>query len=276
MHLEIFDVEHGACALLTADNRARMMIDCGHNASTGWRPGTWLKQSGISQLEMLTVTNYDEDHVSGFGNLLDNVHVQWIKRNATVNAATIRRLKSEDGMGPGIERLVDALENRFTQFAGPNNPLPTFAGLEVREFYNSYPTFEDENNLSLLTLLKCNGTGVLFTGDLERAGWLKLLEREDVRQALRETSVFIAPHHGRESGCCDEIFEFCKPFYIVISDKGYMYDTQKTASYYHDKAKGGPFRDQGTRHVLTTRRDGSIAFNLGTASWGPAQASAAA
>lgn len=57
MQLQIFDVEHGACALLTADNEARLMIDCGHNASTGWKPGSYLKQQGISSLEMLTITN---------------------------------------------------------------------------------------------------------------------------------------------------------------------------------------------------------------------------
>jgi hypothetical protein len=37
MKLQIFDVEHGACSLLTADNNARVMIDCGHNATTGGR-----------------------------------------------------------------------------------------------------------------------------------------------------------------------------------------------------------------------------------------------
>jgi hypothetical protein len=46
MKLQIFDVEHGACSLLTADNNARLMIDRGHNATTGWKPGTYLAQPG--------------------------------------------------------------------------------------------------------------------------------------------------------------------------------------------------------------------------------------
>lgn len=46
MQLQIFDVEHGACALLTADNGTRLMIDCGHNATTGWRPGSYLLFGG--------------------------------------------------------------------------------------------------------------------------------------------------------------------------------------------------------------------------------------
>jgi hypothetical protein len=47
MHLQIFDVEHGACALLTCDNGARLMIDCGHNSTTGWYPGDYLASLGI-------------------------------------------------------------------------------------------------------------------------------------------------------------------------------------------------------------------------------------
>jgi hypothetical protein len=44
MYLEIFDVEHGACALINTSNGKRVMIDCGHNAATNWRPGYHLSR----------------------------------------------------------------------------------------------------------------------------------------------------------------------------------------------------------------------------------------
>ena len=47
MLLDIFDVEHGACALITTSNGKRVMIDCGHNAATNWRPGSALVLAGI-------------------------------------------------------------------------------------------------------------------------------------------------------------------------------------------------------------------------------------
>ena len=148
MGLQIFDVEHGACSLLTADNNTRLMIDCGHNATTGWKPGTYLTQQRIPQLDMLAITNYDEDHASGADDLFDNVYVSWLLRNPSVSGATIKTLKREQGMGPGIERLVHAMENVFT---GPGAlPLqePVFQGVARQSFYNSYPLFDDENNLS--------------------------------------------------------------------------------------------------------------------------------
>ncbi|HSS50926.1 MAG TPA: hypothetical protein VLX28_18450 [Thermoanaerobaculia bacterium] len=267
MQLQIFDVEHGACALLTCDNHTRLMIDCGHNSTTGWRPGTYLEQQNISTLEMLAITNYDEDHVSGIANLRDNVDVRWLLRNTSVSGAAIRNLKSEDGMGAGIERLVYEIENVFTGDGGID-PLPNFSGLEWQAFWNEPSTFDDENNLSMVVHLKCHGVGVMLPGDLEREGWLELLKRYAFQQALRDTSVLVASHHGRESGCCREIFNYCHPFYVVISDRGYLYDTQRTIPFYRSVAQGGPFRDE-VRRVLTTRRDGRIGFTFDPNDWGP-------
>jgi beta-lactamase superfamily II metal-dependent hydrolase len=148
MDLKIFDVEHGAFALLTCDDDTRLMIDCGHNGDTGWRPGTYLREEGIETLEMLAITNYDEDHVSGIDDLLRNARLKWLSRNRSVSTAILRNLKSEDGMGVGIERLCKAIDETFT--GDSSAPQPTFAGLKKSYFFNSYPTFDDENNLSMV------------------------------------------------------------------------------------------------------------------------------
>jgi beta-lactamase superfamily II metal-dependent hydrolase len=269
MQLEIFDVEHGACALLTCDNGTRMMIDCGHNATTDWRPGTFLRrQRGTTDLEFLVVTNYDEDHVSGLPNLLDNVNVRWLIRNKTVTPERLKYLKSEDGMGRGIEALTDMAKIYASE--GVGTARPECPGVERKIFHNDYPAFEDENNLSLVLYLQVNGIGFLFPGDLETKGWESLLAKsEEFRQAVKNTHVLIAAHHGRENGICDDIFAKygCSPYWVVISDKGYMHDTQKTAPYYSSKVRGGGFRNEN-RKVLTTRKDGAVTFWFENNKWG--------
>ncbi|RZI42481.1 MBL fold metallo-hydrolase [Herbaspirillum sp. HC18] len=267
MQLEIFDVEHGACALLTCDDGKRMLIDCGHNASTSWQPGTTLRRRGVKRIDMLTVTNYDEDHVSGLPNLLDNVDVGWLWRNKSVTPETLKKLKSEDGMGPGIDALV-GMAQRYT--GGNGNASPEFPGVVARVFCNHYPKFDDENNLSLVLHLTIDGVGFLFPGDLEKAGWETLLkENAGFREAVKNTHVLVASHHGRENGICDDIFEKygCKPIWVVISDKGYKHDTQLTVPYYKSKARGGSFRGED-RWVLTTRNDGTIIFWFDSGKWG--------
>jgi beta-lactamase superfamily II metal-dependent hydrolase len=265
MRLQIFDVEHGACALLTADNSARLMIDCGHNASTAWYPGAYLQHNNISVIDILAISNYDEDHVTGIRDLFNHVTVGALWRNKSVTPEIIQNLKSEDGMGRGIEFLSEQIRI----YTGPPSQVE-FSGLEMTAFCNDYPIFDDENNLSMAVFLKCHGIGVMFTGDLERAGFKELLKRESFRQALKATRVYVASHHGREGGCSDEVAALLTNVnYVIISDKGYAHDTQRTLPFYSQIAKGGPFRDQGTRRVLTTRNDGRIAFEFTPGRWYP-------
>ena len=75
--LQIFDVDHGQCALLTmpAVGRTayRVLIDCGHatNFMGGpWYPGAHLQGLGVDYVDMLVCTNFDEDHMSGYPDLV--------------------------------------------------------------------------------------------------------------------------------------------------------------------------------------------------------------
>jgi beta-lactamase superfamily II metal-dependent hydrolase len=238
------------------------------NATTGWKPGSYLRQNRIQTLEMLAITNYDEDHVSGANDLFGKVNVRWLWRNKSVDSRTLKSLKSDTGMGPGIERLASEIENTYTGGAGETEPV--FQGVNLRTcFYNRYPSFDDENNLSMAVFLQCYGQGIMFTGDLERAGFIELLEDPAFRDALSKTNIYFASHHGRENGCSPEIgVLLTNVFYVVISDKGYQHETQETIPFYSDIAKGGPFGGT-TRKVLTTRNDGRILFRFDQGSWGP-------
>lgn len=265
MKLQIFDVEHGACALLTTDDGKHIMIDCGHNSDTGWNPGDYLRSIGVGHLDMLVITNYDEDHASGLPNLLKRVTVTQLVRNQSVTPDTLQTLKSEDGMGAGIERLAQMMRD-YAELG----PLLTFAGVETELFYHSYPTYDDENNLSVVLKLTINGVVFIFPGDLEKAGWKALLENDaSFRQAVMACNVLVAAHHGRENGYYPELFTKygCNPYWIVISDKGYQHETQETVQAYKQHAKGFEFRGE-KRWVLTTRNDGHITFWFANGQWG--------
>lgn len=255
MEIEIFDVEHGACALITADNSSRLLIDCGHNSTTDWRPSNSLPARGIHTVEALVVSNYDEDHVSDLPNLLQNVYVPTLWRNPSVGAYDLYRLKSESGIGAGIGTLAHMAGNHYV--APLAKPLD-FGDLRISYFWNTYPGFDDENNLSLVTILQYHDLGIIFPGDLEKAGWQQLLLRRDFQLALSGVNVFVASHHGRETGYCPEVFDYCFPEIVVFSDKSVVHETQKTAGLYRQHTRGVRFFDGETRHVLTTRNNGYI------------------
>lgn len=254
MEIKIFDVEHGACALVTADTGAHMLIDCGHNSTTDWRPSTYLPQIGVNIIDRFFITNYDEDHVSDLVNLRAKIAIKLLHRNKSVTPNDIERLKSETGMGNGVAEAVK-MANEYTH---PVTNPPDLGALTYDVFYNTYPNdFDDENNLSLAVFLHYNNIHIVFPGDLEKAGWEKLLKNEKFQNALSEVNVFVASHHGRESGCCEDVFKYCNPEVAIMSDMATQYDTQKTASWYGDRVSGIPWNG-GTRKVLTTRKDGRI------------------
>ena len=138
-------------------------------------------------------------------------------------------------------------------------------GLRVWMFHNNYPSFTDTNNLSLLIFVDVGGLSFVFPGDLERAGWLPLLEDPHVQGLLRRVNVFIASHHGRESGYCKEVFDYCKPNLVVMSDGAIQYDTQRMAGTYGEHATGEWFNAASGREfrkVLSTRNDGNLFWEL--------------
>lgn len=263
MHLQIFDVEHGGCALLTCDNGLRMMIDCGHNATTGWYPGDHLLGLGVRHLDMLVVTNYDQDHVSGYPNLADSVSIGHIVRNTSVTPVEIWSLKSEDGIvSAAMGRFIQAIGTDFgPPGAGPALQLP---GVGWTVHRNAYPSFDDENNLSLILRLVIGNVSFLFPGDMECAGWRHLLTTDThFAELVASTTVLMASHHGRANGICPDLFDQfrCNPELVVISDDYRQYASQDTTNYYRSKCRGiANFRGQGQRSVLTTRSDGTLAF----------------
>src|SRR3990172_8012895 len=89
--LRVFDVEHGACAMMSSPTGERIaMIDCGHNATTEWRPSTYIRHNlQRSRLDYLFVTNADQDHLSDLEGLWTyGVEVAVLHRNRSPDAKT--------------------------------------------------------------------------------------------------------------------------------------------------------------------------------------------
>src|SRR6266849_4016428 len=130
MEINIFDVEHGSCAAVISPTGHLLMIDCGHNASTDWCPSAWVA-ARRQPIDNLTITNFDEDHVTDLPNLRPWVNAFTVNWNVT--AAWVRRAKAGAfGMGRGIRALVDMMETSL----GPGMPVDWgwSAGFQLARF----------------------------------------------------------------------------------------------------------------------------------------------
>ena len=207
------------------------------------------------------MTNYDEDHISDLIGVRQNLNIEVLTRNPSLTSSQIRALKVPP-ISPAMNELLGMIDS-YTGAVTPYQLEPL--GLRVWYFHNEYPTFVDTNNLSLLTFVDVGHHSFVLCGDLERQGWLRLLQNPQVQGLLRRVDVFVASHHGRQSGYCSEVFDYCKPRLIVMSDGEIQYDTQLMASTYATHAAGEWFTTPSGREfrrVVTTRNDGNIYWDL--------------
>jgi len=259
MRFEILNVEHGFAAYAQAMDGSVFLFDCGY--SWQCRPSEYLWARGIRTIRCLFITNYDEDHIADLPQVRARFNIEILIRNPSLTQEQLRQLKP-----PPISPAMQSLLEMIDMYTWPlTNELLNPPGLCVQTFYNSYPSFIDTNNLSLLTFLDVGNMSFVIPGDLERPGWLALLENKEVRELLGRVDVFIASHHGRESGYCKEVFNYCEPSLIVISDESIKYATQEMASAYAQHATGQWIETASGREwrkVVSTRKDGIIYWEL--------------
>ena len=234
--------------------------------STGWRPSTFIRDGlGRNTLDYLFITNADQDHLSDLEGLWTRgITLQVLHRNPSPSADVLRIIKeAKGGLTNDAKRFLQIHDN----FNAPvNTPFNAgMGGVTCTAYSNAYPEFADTNNLSLVVFIKYAGFKMLFPGDIEKDGWRALLTNAAFVQELGGTDILVASHHGRESGFCDDIFNYFTPQAVVISDKSIYHATQETVPDYRNvvNSNGVTVLNQSRRrYVLTTRRDGDIIFKV--------------
>jgi len=148
---------------------------------------------------------------------------------------------------------------------------PDFGPIQIRWYSWSFVpgVVNKTNDLSLAVVVQFGAFKIVFTGDLEVAGWRRLLTMPEFRADLFGTTVFVASHHGRESGCCTELFDLIQPQLVIISDDEHQYDSQDTNAWYRSRCTGAVFANNALerRYVATTRKDGSMRLDIDANQW---------
>lgn len=279
MTLRIWDVDYGTCATLGSivkpvGGRRRLgrsaMIDSGN--SKDWRPNPHLQAGYEFPFEYRFVTHVDQTHVSIVRGLaLPTVETKVLYRNPSYTEAQFREMKARSGaLTKDGEWYAAACSSRSTSAIERFNEH--MDGITAATFWNRYPAFTNPNDLSLAVFIKYAGFSILFPGDLEKPGWLALLEDPAFREELGQVTILVASHQGREKGFCREVFRYCKPRAVVVSNKPVNYSSREVLPDYKAVTVEGvdaygthspsftPGPIPARRRVLTTERDGWIQF----------------
>ena len=76
MMVQIFDVGHGACSVITCPNGARVMVDCEYSLDPNWFPSVAFMGETI---ELPVLNNLDEDHVNDLPYVARNVRIRSLR-----------------------------------------------------------------------------------------------------------------------------------------------------------------------------------------------------
>jgi beta-lactamase superfamily II metal-dependent hydrolase len=267
MDIRIYDVEHGDCILILSNQGEAVLVDCGYNTTTGWRPSEGLAKQGFGErrrLHHLIITHPDQDHLADLPGMLEKIKPLHVWQHPQLYLKNLGELKAT------LSKAQDAYAARVKSTAElqPIEASRQFRTMELRQFYLPVGSVRDINDLSLLTFIKDGDFTVCLPGDLNARGWRLHLQNKAVQHWLRETNLLIASHHGRPTGYLDKVFEFLSPKLIVISDKEQIKGRTVTQrAPYRDHARGVKLPDGSFRKVLTTRGDGRIRVVVKDGKW---------
>lgn len=282
------DVGHGDAAYIELPNGARMMIDCGCGENQ-W-PSTLLKKYGITQRNPVQIP--DESRRYGLDNLV-------ITHPHGDHLADIQRIRDEVGFflfTGGYGSFIDKLSPEEIDFRKRCRTAAEVFFEVVRHYKGTYEPAKDRvqnarpvcvvekqrfipfsegmdlNELSWFVSFSIGGHKVLFCGDMTSVGIQKILASDKANAFAKfvgGTTILKIPHHGRENGCSEILFELfgAKPLACIASDEVLNERNEGTSSidWYHRRTSDVPILVNGvleSRRVFTTRRDKDIFLEI--------------
>ena len=193
------DVGQGQCLLLNCGGFSAM-IDCGgsYDTDAGTAAISVLHSGGVTMLDAVVVTHYDEDHVNGIPFVLDRISVKrlFLPDYPSDLRQELERIAAEKG----TEVIV---VSTGAEVGFENGFLKIMAAKDCK----------DENDASLCVLAKAAEYDILITGDRTEEGEKELLSRWDIPQV----DLLVAGHHGSKYATSQFLLEQVTPQTVVIS-----------------------------------------------------------
>lgn len=192
-----------AIAIQTGEDT--LVIDTGEEED-GEELVFYLKNQGISQVDTLLITHYDQDHVGGADTLIESMDVGRVLVPDYEGTSTEYQdfMIALEEKGMTAERLKKTEEFELGSATVLVEPS---ASCEIKN-----GEAEVDNNFSIITTVIHGKNRLLFTGDAE-----KQRIRQWLKKGQAENCDFLkVPHHGVYNTALQELFEAVTPEYAVI------------------------------------------------------------
>lgn len=209
--LHLLDVGQGQCVLIEADDHY-VLIDGGGRSSSSFVV-SYLKQQGIDHFDLVAVSHYDEDHMSGVTGAL------------YVFPADEILLPSYAGEGELYQSLSTAAVSNGAVILHPLAGMEfPFGGATVEVVGPVRTDYEWENDRSLAFRITYGDVSCLVCGDAEGTSeWDMINSGRDI-----SADIYVVNHHGSRTSSTEPFLDAVSPSYALIScgkDNSYGHPT---------------------------------------------------
>ena len=174
-----------------------MLIDAGNNED-GKNIVKFLKDKGISKLDYIVGTHYDEDHIGGLDDIIENFDIGKFY------------LSNGGELGPNYYNLVKVAKKKNLAITIPKvGDKIDFGDVDMEVMAASKFDGKNDNNASVVIQAKYGSRKYLFMGDLEK--------QEEAKRKWNEVDVLKAGHHGSNTSSTQEFLNQVKPKYVFVS-----------------------------------------------------------
>ena len=174
-----------------------MLIDAGNNED-GKNIVKFLKDKGISKLDYIVGTHYDEDHIGGLDDIIENFDIGKFY------------LSNGGELGPNYYNLEKAAKKKNLTITIPKvGDKIDFGDVDMEVMSASKFDGKNDNNASIVIQAKYGSRKYLFMGDLEK--------QEEAKLKWNEVDVLKAGHHGSNTSSTQEFLNQVNPKYVFVS-----------------------------------------------------------
>lgn len=173
---------------------------------------SYLLSKRIKELDLVTVSHADADHVNGLYYLLSE------ESAVTVNALMLPKAAEKDEKYDRLRESFSKPERIYLAEEGSGFGKGTMK-LQCLLSRDASEVSDDTNRQSSVYLLLNNGFSMLFCGDITEKEEKLLMEKYDETGVISNLCVLKAAHHGSKTASSEGFIAFTDPQYAVLSYK---------------------------------------------------------